>query len=248
MKKHLKRIGVILFAILALGLAGVWVWLAYDLPGLDELPQRLNSPSLRITDRNGILLYEALPETGGRHAVLPLESIPLALRQATVATEDHDFYTNPGLDWRGILRAAWTNLRGGETIAGGSTLTQQVARNLLLNENERYERSLRRKLREALLAIQLTWRMEKDAILALYLNQTYYGGMAYGVEAAAQTFFGKPVAELDLAECALLAGLPQAPSIYNPFSNPEAAAERQHQVLGRMEAESYIDCCPAQSG
>lgn len=234
--------GILLAAgLLAVALAGTWIWLTHDLPKLSELPERLNNPSLRFTDRNGSVLYEALPESGGRHAALPLESIPMALRQATIATEDHDFYTNPGLDWRGILRAAWTNLRGGETIAGGSTITQQVARNLLLNENERYERSLRRKLREALLAWQLTRRLDKDAILALYLNQTYYGGMAYGVEAAAQTFFGKPAAELDLAESALLAGLPQAPSLYNPLSDPEAAAGRQRQVLGRMEAEGVID-------
>ncbi len=228
-------------SLLCVALAVGWVWLTHDLPRVTELSERLNYPSLRFTDRSGILLYEALPESGGRHAVLPLEAIPLALRQATVATEDHDFYTNPGLDWRGILRAAWTNLRGGETIAGGSTITQQVARNLLLNENERFERSLRRKLREALLAWQLTRRLDKDSILALYLNQTYYGGMAYGVEAAAQTFFGKPAAGLDLAESALLAGLPQAPSLYNPLSDPEAAARRQRQVLGRMQAEGYID-------
>ncbi|HWQ83825.1 MAG TPA: transglycosylase domain-containing protein [Anaerolineales bacterium] len=238
---RIKIIASVLVGLLILALAGGWVWLTHDLPGLDELPQRLNAPSLRITDRNGVLLYEALPETGGRHGVLPIESIPLALQQATIATEDHDFYTNPGLDWRGILRAAWANLRGGGIVAGGSTLTQQVARNLLLDESERYEQSLRRKLREAILAWRITRQLEKDAILGLYLNQTYYGGMAYGVEAAAQTFFGKPAAELDLAECALLAGLPQAPSLYNPLSDPEAAAERQRQVLGRMEAEGYID-------
>lgn len=235
-------LGGLLILIFGIGL----VWLFHDLPSLDELPRQLNTPSLRITDRNGLLLYEFLPETGGRHAVVPLEAIPMALQQATIATEDHDFYTNPGLDWRGILRSVWINLQGGEAIAGGSTLTQQVARNLLLDTNERYERTLRRKLREALLAWQLTQRLSKDDILALYLNQTYYGGMAYGVEAAAQTFFSKPVASLDLAECALLAGLPQAPSLYNPFSNPEAAAERQRQVLARMEAEGYIDATQRQ--
>jgi len=241
MPKKVRIYGLILLGLIILGLGGGWIWLTQDLPSVDGLPQRLNSPSLRITDRNGNLLYEILPETGGRHAVLPLESIPAALRQATIATEDHDFYYNPGVDWRGILRSLWINLRGGETIAGGSTITQQVTRNLLLDADERYERTLRRKLREALLAWQLTQRLDKDTILALYLNQTYYGGMAYGVEAAAQTFFGKPVADLDLAECALLAGLPQAPALYNPFSHPEIAVERQRLVLGRMEAEGYID-------
>jgi penicillin-binding protein 1C len=239
--ERLRIVWFLLTGLMVLGIVSGLFWLTYDLPRLDELPERLNTPSLRFTDRNGQLLYEMLPETGGRHAVLLLETIPLALRQATIATEDHDFYTNPGVDWRGVLRAAWINLRGGETLAGGSTLTQQVARNLLLSESERYERSLRRKLREVILAWELTLQLDKDEILALYLNQTYYGGMAYGVEAAAQTFFGKPVAELDLAECALLAGLPQAPAVYNPFTDPQAAAERQKVVLQRMQAEGYID-------
>jgi penicillin-binding protein 1C len=219
--------------VLALGAAGT-AWVLADLPAVDSLPQRLHTPSMRIVDRNGRLLYEVLDQQSGRNAVLPLDAIPLALRQATIATEDQSFYTNPGVDWRGVLRSIWINLRGGETLAGGSTITQQVARNLLMEQGERSERRLQRKLREADLAWQLTRQLSKDEILALYLNQTYYGGMAYGVEAAAQTFFGKPVAELDLAESALIAGLPQAPSLYNPFTNPQAARERQQVVLGLM--------------
>ena len=150
------------------------------------------------------------------------------------------FTAIPGVDLRGMLRAAWINLRGGETIAGGSTITQQVVRNLLLESGERNERSLRRKLREAILAWQLTQQKSKDDILNLYLNQTYYGGMAYGIEAAAQTFFGKPASQLDLAECALLAGLPQAPAVYNPFTDLEAARKRQAVVLGLMQADGAI--------
>ena len=215
--------------------------LTAGLPSLDALPERLNTPSVRITDRNGRLLYEVLAESGGRHVVLPFESFPVSLRQATIATEDRSFYTNPGIDLTGILRAMWINLRGGETLAGGSTITQQVARNLLLDQSERGQRSLRRKLREAILAWQLTRHLSKDEILALYLNQTYYGGMAYGAEAAAQTYFGKPVSELDLAESALLAGLPQAPSRYDPFTDLEAARQRQRVVLGLMQAAGFID-------
>lgn len=237
--KH-RKIGLLSFVLLIVaGVAG-WLWLFGDLPALESLPARLHTPSVRIVDRYGRLLYEALDEQGGRHAVVPLEAIPLACRQAAIATEDRRFYSHPGVDLQGILRAAWINLRRGEALAGGSTITQQVARNLLLDQAERGERSLRRKLREALLAWRLTRRFTKDEILALYLNQTYYGGMAYGLEAAAQTFFGRPAAQLDLAECALLAGLPQAPALYNPYTNLEAARARQSIVLRLMEQDGYI--------
>jgi len=212
----------------------------HDLPDIDSLPEHLNLPSLRITDRSGRLLYEALPEQGGRQTFVPLQDIPLVLQQATIATEDGNFYQHPGVDLLGILRAFWINLHGGETLAGGSTITQQVARNLLLTNEERYQQTLQRKLREGYLAWQLTRQLSKDRVLELYLNYTYYGGMAYGVEAAAQTFFGKPVVELDLAECALLAGLPQAPAIYNPYSDESKSHERQAVVLESMVREGFI--------
>jgi penicillin-binding protein 1C len=221
----------------------VWIigfLLLRDLPDLDSLPERLQVPSIRITDRHGALLYESLPNEGGRHAVLPIQNIPLALQQATIATEDANFYQHPGVDPAGILRAFWINLRGGETLAGGSTITQQVARNLFLDPEERFQRSLRRKLRESWLAWQLARRYSKDEVLGLYLNQIYYGGLAYGVEAAAQTYFGKTANELDLAECALLAGLPQAPAYYDPLSNPNGAKERQLVVLSLMEKVGFI--------
>ena len=225
--------------IVILGAAG-WLWLFDDLPAWDSLPERLQTPSVRIVDRNGRLLYEALEDQGGRHVVVPIGSIPLACRQAAIATEDRRFYAHPGVDLQGVLRAAWINLRGGQALAGGSTITQQVARNLLLEDAERGERSLRRKLREAFLAWRLTSHYSKDEVLAYYLNQTYYGGMAYGLEAAAQTFFGKPVSVLDLAECAMLAGLPQAPAFYNPYTDLAAARHRQSIVLSLMEQDGYI--------
>lgn len=230
--------GVLLAALAFSGL-GVF-WLYRDLPDIDTLPARLHTPSVRILDRNGRLLYEALDEQSGRHTVVALERIPLACQSAAVATEDRSFYRNPGFDLRGVLRSVWINLRGGEALAGGSTITQQAARNLLMDDKERGERTLRRKLREVILAWELTRKFSKDDILAMYLNQTYYGGMAYGIEAAAQTFFGKPVERLDLAECALLAGLPQAPALYNPFSDLEAARKRQAIVLGLMEEAGMI--------
>lgn len=244
MRNSKKRvIWSVLLAFLAITVASAAVlygWALKDLPDTDKLVERLNSPSVRITDREWRLLYEILPAEGGRHTPLPLEAMPLALRQATIATEDSSFYLNPGVDLAGILRALWINLRGGEVLAGGSTLTQQVARNLLLEEDERSQRILRRKLREIALAWQITRRYSKDEVLALYLNQTYYGKLAYGVEAAAQTYFGKPVSELDVAECALLAGLPQAPALYDPFDDLEAAKSRQAVVLGLMVKQGYL--------
>ncbi len=220
--------------------AGLFTYIFWDMPSIDSLPDTYLTPSVRITDRNGRLLYEILPQDGGRNTVLDIAHIPQCLKDATIAVEDKNFYTHPGVDLTGILRALWINIRGGETIAGGSTITQQVARNLLMTEDERMERTLRRKLREAVLAWQMTRKLSKEEILGLYLNQINYGGMAYGVEAASQTYFGKPASELLLPECALIAGLPQAPGIYNPFTNPDLAKNRQTVVLGLMEKEGYI--------
>ncbi|MFZ1041310.1 MAG: penicillin-binding protein 1C [Anaerolineales bacterium] len=234
-----KKLGLFLLAGFAVA-AGLLVYIFWDLPSVNSLPANLETPSIRITDRNGQSLYDILPTAGGRHAVLSFDDIPQCMRDATISVEDKNFYSNLGIDLEGILRALWIDLRGGETIAGGSTITQQVARNLLLNQNERYERSLRRKLRETILAWELTQKYSKNDILALYLNQVNYGGMAYGVEAAAQTYFGKSASDLILPECALLAGLPQAPGLYDPFTNPDLAKQRQQVVLGLMEKQGYI--------
>jgi penicillin-binding protein 1C len=238
LKHHWK---LILPAALVLAAAVfIYFYLFQGLPSLDTLPERLVTPSVQITDRNGRTLYELLGTDSGRHSVLSLNQIPLALQQATIATEDSSFYSNPGVDLVGILRAMWIDLQGGEILSGGSTITQQVARHLLLNGSQGTDRNLHRKLRESLLAWELTRHLSKDDILALYLNQTYYGGLAYGVDAASQTFFGTQPADLDLAECALLAGLPQAPGLYNPFDNLAAAKKRQDVVLTLMEKNGYI--------
>src|SRR5688500_2805141 len=221
-------------------IVGCLIYIFWDLPAVNSLPDHYLTPSVRITDRIGRLLYEILPEAGGRNTVLSMDHIPQCLKDATIAVEDKNFYTHPGVDLTGILRALWLNLRGGEVRAGGSTITQQVARNVLLSQDERMERTLRRKLREALLAWQMTRKLSKDEILALYLNQINYGGMAYGVEAAAQTYFGKPASDLFLPECALIAGLPQAPGLYNPLTNPVLAKERQRVVLGLMEKQGFL--------
>jgi len=232
----------VLLVLLGLGAAGVWAQrlLLADLPAPGELPERAAAPSSRIVDRHGRLLYEVIDPHLGKHSPLPLDEIPLALRQATVATEDASFYTNPGVELKGIVRAAWINLRGGDVLAGGSTITQQVARNLLMSPKERFERTLVRKLRESILAWRLARIYSKDQILALYLNEIYYGNMAYGVQAAAEAYFHRSVGELDLAECALLAGLPQAPALYNPLVDLEAALRRQRVVLDLMVDQGYL--------
>jgi len=235
-------LGVALGLLLAVLVGRAWLG---PLPDPREaLAQARRPPSVQVTDRAGRVLFTTLSQGQGYALPLPPERIPACLRAATLAVEDASFYTNPGVDWRGIVRAAWLNLRAGRVVAGGSTLTQQVARNLLLPPEERHQRTLRRKLRETWLAWRLTRVLSKDEILALYLNHTYYGGLAYGVEAAARTYFGKPASELTLAECALLAGLPQAPAAYDPFLHPDAARERQKVVLDLMVQQGFIT--PAQ--
>jgi penicillin-binding protein 1C len=227
--------------LLSIGIVGVaYAWLVVDLPSTDELYQRRSAPSTRILDRHGRLLYEIIDPHAGHHTPLSLDQIPSNCRKATIATEDASFYSNPGVDLMGILRAAWINLRGGEVLAGGSTITQQLARNLLLDPQERAERTLKRKLRESILAWRIARRYEKDEILTLYLNETYYGNLAYGLEAASRAYFGKSASDLDLAECALLAGLPQAPALYDPLVDSQAARERQAVVLDLMGKQGYI--------
>lgn len=215
-------------------------WLFAGLPRLEALEAGLALPSTQIFDRQGRLLYQIADPDTGLNRVIDLDDLPECMVQATIATEDANFYRHPGVDLEGVIRAAWINVKGGEVVAGGSTITQQVARNLLFDPNQRAERTLRRKLREGVLALQLTRRYSRDEILALYLNQTYYGNLAYGIEAASRAYFGKGAADLTLAECAMLAGLPQAPSLTNPLTDPEAAKARQRVVLDLMTRQGYI--------
>jgi len=219
---------------------GFFSWLFWDLPSLDTIGDNLIEPSVRITDRHGRVLYEIIDSQGGRHLPVPIEIIPSDLVNATIATEDQTFYDNPGIDFLGIMRAFWLNVRGRSTIAGGSTITQQVARNLLLSGDEQFEQSMRRKIRESYLAFRLTQVFTKDEILGFYLNEINYGALSYGVEAASHTYFNKSVSELDLAESALIAGIPQSPSSYNPLNYPEAAKYRQSIVLGLMLKQGNI--------
>ncbi|MDE2293370.1 MAG: transglycosylase domain-containing protein [Elusimicrobia bacterium] len=171
-----------------------------------------------------------------RRKLLTLSEIPVDLQNAVLATEDARFFKHWGLSPRGILRAAVTDILAGRKVQGGSTLTQQLAKIIFLSPR----RTFKRKLREAALALQLEHNLSKEEILQLYLNQIYYGEGAYGAQSAASIYFGKDIKKLDLAECALLAGLPNRPSGYSPFRNAKAAGKRRAVVLSRMRSECFI--------
>jgi penicillin-binding protein 1A len=183
---------------------------------------------------NGSLLG-AIPAERNRTPVRLWRVSPW-MRKATVAIEDHRFYEHGGVDYVGIARAAWKDIRAGHVVQGGSTITQQLVRNLYISK----ERTLKRKLKEACLAIKLSRARSKDWILAEYMNQVYYGNHAYGIEAAGQTYFSKHARDLNLDESALLAGLPQAPSSYDPLHRPAAALERRDEVLRALRDYGYI--------
>lgn len=206
---------------------GAVLALFHDLPQIRSLESYRPSAVTRIYSADDILLAELFLER--RHPV-PLSQIPDFLKQALLATEDRSFYRHGGVDPKGIARAIVRDILAGEFVEGASTLTQQLAKTLFLSP----QKTLNRKIREAVLAVQIERRYTKDEILELYLNQVYFGSGAYGVEAAAQSFFGKPVQELSLAESALIAGMPKAPSRYSPLVNPDLAVRRRNVVLRQM--------------
>ena len=209
--------------------------IARTLPSVDDLKNRASQfETTRILDRNGNPLYEILDPTAGRRTYVTLDRISPALVAATIATEDKDFYTHPGFDPWAIVRALWENYRTEGQGGGASTITQQLARALLLSPEERAQRTYQRKAREIILAAEITRRYTKDEILELYLNEIYYGNLAYGIEAAAETYFGKTANQLTLAEASFLAGLPQSPSIYDIYTNRDITLARQQQVLVLM--------------
>ncbi len=231
-----------LLATLLLGglIAAVMAWALADLPSLDDLEAGLALPSTRILDRHGRLLYEILPAEQGRNRQLSLSEMPQHCVNAVIATEDANYFSHPGIDPLGIMRALWLNLRQGAIVAGGSTITQQTARLVLLDPADQAERSLRRKLREMALALQLHSRFSKDEVLALYLNQVYFGNLAYGLEAAARAYFAKGAADLSLAECGLLAGIVQNAISHDPLTHFERAKSRQAVALGLMARHGFI--------
>jgi penicillin-binding protein 1A len=225
---------------LALGLLGLvvggvilYLEITSDLPPVDQLLTYRPPVATRVFAEDGTPIAEFFVE---RRYLVPLDRIPQHVRNAFLAAEDADFYEHRGVDPISIARALWTNVRSSEIRQGASTITQQVVKTLLLTP----ERKLERKVKEAILAMRLETKLHKDDILYMYLNEIYFGGGAYGVQAAAKTFFDCDVEDLTLAQAALLAGLPQRPSQYDPQRRLPQALARQHYVLSRMATERFI--------
>ncbi|MCL5959509.1 MAG: PBP1A family penicillin-binding protein, partial [Chloroflexi bacterium] len=234
-------IAVVLLIFLVLAGAGsafaVYTYYSRDLPRIDRLGGN-TFETTKIYDRKGNLLYEVYDAKEGKRTYVTLQEISPSVIAATIATEDANFYSNSGVDPRAVLRAAYIELAG-KGSSGASTITQQLVRNVVLT-NEKYERTFSRKIREAILAMEFSRTYSKDKILEMYLNEVYYGNQSYGIDAAAQSYFGKLAKDLDLAESSMLAGLPQAPTTYDPTKNLPVAKERQKIVLGLMVKQGYI--------
>ena len=234
-RRRWLRLALIVLAVvlglgaLTIGISAIWIFtvLPRSLPSVSALENFQPSQGTRVYDENDEQITEFHVE---RRIFTPLAQIPKPLQEAIIATEDQRFYSHFGIDVMGIGRAVYQNFRHGRIVEGGSTITQQLTKVLFLTP----DKSLDRKLKEAVLAIELERRYPKDRILEMYLNQIYFGHGAFGVEAAARTYFGKSVRELSMPECALLAGLPKAPATYSPFDHPEAARRRRNTVLTRM--------------
>ena len=224
----------------AAALYGGYLYFSKDLPSIDNI-HAIQFETTHIYDRNGKLLYEMFDPSMGKRNYVTVDQMPPDLIHATIAVEDSTFEQNNGVDPVGIVRAVYINLTD-KGSSGASTITQQLVRRVLLPEHD--ELSFKRKIREAILATRVTQQYSKEKILEIYLNEIYYGSLSYGVDAAANTYFGKRVKDLTLAQCALLAGLPQAPGEYDPNHNYDAARARQKIVLDMMVKNRYIT--PAQ--
>ncbi len=207
--------------------------LLINLPNIDSLQNYQPPVVTKILDIHGEVISELYVE---RRTLIPLTEIPVSLQNAFMATEDEYFYTHWGLNLKGVARAMIANLRHGRLVQGGSTITQQLSKVLFFSQTKTFSR----KIRELLLALQLERNYSKQEIFQMYLNQIYFGHGAHGVEAAAQTFFGKHVRDLSLGECAVLAGLPRSPRTYSPIINPKNAERRRSWVLSRMRRSGYI--------
>ncbi|MEX2298417.1 MAG: transglycosylase domain-containing protein [Dongiaceae bacterium] len=208
-------------------------WLAFDLPDVDGLNEIDKRPSVTLLDRNGDI-FATYGDLYGE--TVQLAELPVYLPQAVLSMEDRRFYDHSGVDPRGLARAVYTNIAEWDLVQGGSTITQQLAKNIFLT----HERTLRRKGQELMLSIWLERHFTKDEILTLYLNRIYFGAGTYGVEAASQRYFGKSAREVTAYEAAMLAGMIRAPSRYNPISNRELAEERARIVLGAMADAGYL--------
>jgi len=234
--KYLKLSLIVILTSIALGLLsvlGTYLFIAPSLPSIEGLSDVKLQVPLRIYSRDGALLGEFGEK---RRSPKLLNDIPLQLRQAFLSAEDDRFYEHPGIDYQGILRAVAQLVKTGKRGQGGSTITMQLARNFYLSPEKTYVR----KIKELFLSLKIESELEKDNILELYLNKIYLGNRAYGVAAAAQVYYGKQLADLDLAQIAMIAGLPKAPSRYNPIINPDRAVIRRNYVLRRMVTLGFI--------
>jgi penicillin-binding protein 1A len=227
---------IFVFGLIAMGLAILVIVLILtypNLPSLEVLTDYRPKIPLRIYTADGFLIGEFGEE---RRAVISIQEVPEVMKLAILSAEDDRFYQHGGIDYLGIVRAAGTNILGGSKRQGASTITQQVARNFFLSS----EKSYTRKLYEILLSFKIESNLSKDQILELYINQIFLGQRAYGFAAAAQIYYGKPLKDISIAEAAMLAGLPKAPSAYNPIVNPKRAKLRQQYVLRRMHELGHI--------
>ena len=236
-----------ILVIAGLGLLSLGVYeyysIASSLPSVNDLQQHTSQfETTRILDRSGDLLYEILDPNAGRRTDVPLSKISPALVAATIATEDKDYYSHPGYDVTAIIRAIWQNYTSGEVVSGASTITQQLARSLLLSP-EQHQQTYLRKAREIILAAEITRRYSKDQILEIYLNEIYYGNLSYGIEAASETYFGTTADQLTLSQASFLAGLPQSPATYDIYTNRDVTLARQQDVLNLMMQVSYEQNC-----
>lgn len=234
-KKRLKRIILwtigIIFGVIILA----FIWYSKDLPTPGKIKAMRPIESTQIFDRNGNPLYDVHGEI--KRNVITSEEIPEVMRQATVAAEDRDFYKHSGINFRGIARAIYVDIIQRGKVQGGSTITQQYVKNALLSSKKTFDR----KIKELILSIELEAMYSKDEILTMYLNEIPYGSNAYGVQAAAQTYFGKDAKDLNLEEATLLASLPKAPTYYSPYgSHPDKLKDRREYVLDWMIKENYI--------
>jgi len=234
MAKLKKMTAVLAVLAVSIGfLGGFLYWTVSDLPNIKLLEEYAPLESSRVYSSDGKIIAELYIE---RRTFVPAYQIPDYLKKALISVEDVRFYQHSGVDFIGTLRALWQDIKAGGFVQGGSTITQQLARMLFLKP----DKSIKRKIKEAALSMQIERRYTKDEILGMYLNQAYFGARAYGIEAASETYFGKPAKELNIAESALLASMPKAPSVYSPFKNPDKARERRSIVLRQMLDNQFI--------
>jgi penicillin-binding protein 1C len=232
-KVMLLLVFVVIFFSLIVGSIGIYQYfrIASSLPGVEELRAHASQfETTRILDREGNILYEIIDPNAGKRTFVPLDEMSPYIVAATLATEDKEFYNHPGYDLVALARALWQNYTSGEITSGASTITQQLARMLLLPD-ERFEQTYERKAREIVLAAEITRQYSKEEILEMYLNEIFYGNLSYGIEAAAETYFGTTADQLTLWQSSFLAGLPQGPAIYDIYNNREATLTRNRDIL-----------------